>query len=58
MIIDAKDVFIAKKTYDQSKKDWGGKTMPKNHDSALIIQNNNRSITKAVNECRNYDKPR
>jgi len=52
MIINAKDVFIAKKSYDQSKKDFGGKTMPKTYDSALIIQNNKRAITHAVKECR------
>jgi len=48
MIIQADAVFTAKKTYDQARKDFGTKKLPKTYESAVEIQRDKRMIGIAI----------
>lgn len=52
MIIQAEAVFAAKKTFDQARKDFGTKKLPKTYESAVEIQRDRRLIKVAIEAAR------
>ncbi len=52
MIIDAKAVFVAKKTYDKAVKDFGTPKLPKTYEGAVEVQRDKRLTKVAIEECR------
>lgn len=52
MILDAKDVFIAKRTYDISKKVFLIPGLPRTHEEAIEVEKEKRLIKVAIEKCR------